>query len=79
MANLPVVDRKAELCERYSAIKSQVATAAQSHGQTPPRLVAVSKYMNIQDIQHVYDAGHRHFGMKAEHCLFRRELCPGAR
>ncbi|ANB14335.1 hypothetical protein AWJ20_5304 [Sugiyamaella lignohabitans] len=56
------VTRSEELVSNYKAVVARIEQEAAKHGVPVPRLVAVSKYKPAEDIQVLYDAGHRHFG-----------------
>ncbi|SAM03967.1 hypothetical protein [Absidia glauca] len=51
--------RKFELSENIASVKAAMATVPH-HDKA--RLVAVSKYKPAEDLLHVYETGHRHFG-----------------
>ncbi|KAI8086010.1 YggS family pyridoxal phosphate enzyme [Halteromyces radiatus] len=51
--------RKLELIQNITDVKAAMATVP--HHQKA-RLVAVSKYKPAEDLMHVYETGHRHFG-----------------
>lgn len=56
------MSRKAQLEQAYKAVSEEIRKVSDALGRTPPNLVAVSKYKPAEDIQVLYDLGHRHFG-----------------
>lgn len=61
LRTMATAERKAELKANYEAVKQEIITSKSGNGQDP-RLVVVSKYKPVEDIQALYDLGHRHFG-----------------
>lgn len=56
------MSRKAQLEQAYRAVCEEIRRASEAAGRATPNLVAVSKYKPAEDIQILYDLGHRHFG-----------------
>jgi PLP dependent protein len=52
------ISRQEHIKTSLSSVLSSIKTASTS----PVRLVAVSKYIAVEDIRSAYDAGQRHFG-----------------
>eukprot|EP01138_Halocafeteria_seosinensis_P014018 gb/GECG01014315.1/.p1 GENE.gb/GECG01014315.1/~~gb/GECG01014315.1/.p1 ORF type:complete len:152 (+),score=18.30 gb/GECG01014315.1/:1-456(+) len=50
------------MSRKYHELLQRIRTAAERANTQVPRIVAVSKTKPVELIQHVYDAGHRHFG-----------------
>lgn len=61
LRTMATAERKAELKANYEAVKQEI-TALSGGTAQDPRLVVVSKYKPVEDIQALYDLGHRHFG-----------------
>lgn len=53
-----------QVVTNYNTVQSRITAAAVNCGRDVRniQLVAVSKTKPIEDIQELYDAGHRHFG-----------------
>lgn len=56
------MSRKVQLEQAYKAVVEEIKQVCESLNRPVPNLVAVSKYKPAEDIQTLYDLGHRHFG-----------------
>lgn len=59
---MSTITRHQQIVNGYTKVVAEIGEVARLNGLKPPRLVAVSKYKPVEDIQALYDAGHRHFG-----------------
>lgn len=56
------MSRKLQLETAYKATVDEINNFCKAKSLPVPNLVAVSKYKPVEDIQVLYDLGHRHFG-----------------